>query len=247
MHVGLITYQRGHLKTFQLLQKLLLAGHHVTLFAFPFQLRPQTNTTFADRPHQIINLDISAFCRRHGIPWRPVEGWGDNYADALGEPGTADAPDLYMTCIAKIIPASFITGRTILNAHPGLLPQNRGVDAFKWSIVNCWPIGATLHVIDEAIDRGTILKRLRIPVLPDDTLESLCARAYDLEIDLMANFDRFLDRRHHNWCVGDSHPLSKGRVPADVDRSLQTLFLERRDHLVALATDLAALCHVSES
>lgn len=247
MHVGIITYQTGHLKTFQLILKLLVNGHRITLFAFPFKLRPaQQQTRFNDRPFQLIDLDMPEFCKRHGVHYVDVGGWQDGHSAALGCPGAPETPAVFMTCIAKIIPAHFIKERLILNCHPGLLPQNRGVDAFKWCVVNDWPFGITLHVIDEAIDRGRILHRMRIPVLPTDTLADVSQRAYHMEVDLMAAFDRYLPNNAHNWRVDDEHPLSKNLIPPEIDARIEALFLEKRQRFVDLSSDGTVQAHVAD-
>lgn len=246
MHVGLITYQTGHLKTFQLITKLLIKGFRITLFAFPFKPRDENQPIFRDRPYQIIDLDIEDFCRRQGFDYVKVGGWKAEHAPVLGQQGKSGAPDVYMTCIAKIIPQSFIVGRTILNCHPGLLPQNRGVDAFKNCVVNGWPFGITLHIIDEAIDRGIIVRRVRIPILSNDELKDVASRAYDMEVDLMADFDRHLGNTRYNWAVGDDFPLSRRRIPADVERKLEAIFAEKRSQFMNLATDPNAHSHAAD-
>jgi phosphoribosylglycinamide formyltransferase-1 len=235
MHVGIITYETGHLKTFQLIQKFLVKSFKITLFAFPFKLWPRKFECFEDRPYQIIELDIEGFCQRYNIRYIKVDGWGEELADRLGDPKSLEAPDVYLTCIAKIIPKHFIENRIILNCHPGLLPKNRGVDAFKWSIVNSWPIGCTLHLIDEFIDRGTILHRMKIPILPNDNLRDVCMRAYDMEIDLMANFERYLENRNENWQVGDSFPVSHKKIPKDVDKRIDEIYYEKREVFIHLS------------
>ena len=53
--------------------------------------------------------------------------------------------DYIITCIAKIIPKLMTDENLIVNTHPGILPYNRGVDAFKRSIARTWLIGITLH------------------------------------------------------------------------------------------------------
>ena len=61
MHVGILTYQTGHLKTWQITRSLLTKGYRITLFAFPFKLRPsqlQKNNRFKDRPDQLIDFDM---------------------------------------------------------------------------------------------------------------------------------------------------------------------------------------------
>ena len=247
MHVGIITYRTGHLKTWQTIRRLMSKGYRITLFAFPFKLRPYRPGPFEDRPYQIIDFDVERFCASHGLGYREVDGWEDHRASELDWPGGSDRPDVYLTCVAKIVPAAFIGGRTILNAHPGLLPQNRGVDAFKWCLVNKWPFGVTLHIIDEEIDRGTILYRIRVPVWPNDALGDVCQRAYDLEGDLLANFDIHLPNRDKGWFVGDGHALSHKRIPTDTDERLEALFAENRDEFVRLSGDLTAQPHPADA
>jgi len=65
----------------------------------------------------------------------------------------------------------------ILNIHPALLPSFRGMDAFsqaleygvKWT-------GTTVHIVDEDVDHGPIIHQRPVPVLKNDTHESLKAR-----------------------------------------------------------------------
>lgn len=246
MHVGIITYQAGHLKTLQLMLKFMAASCRITVFAFPFKLKPQKKPIFSDRPYQLIDLDVSGFCRRHGISYVEVDGWTDYHAPALGSSTDPYTPDVFLTCIAKIIPASFINGRLILNCHPGLLPHNRGLDAFKWCVVNDWPFGITLHAIDEAIDRGTILHRLRVPVLPTDTLADVSFRAYSMELDLIASFERYLPNLANQWQVGDAHPLSKNLVPQDIESGIENMFLEKRKRFVELSADFTVQPHSAD-
>ena len=47
----------------------------------------------------------------------------------------------------------------LLNAHPGLLPEYRGLDPVCWALNNGDPQGATVHFMDEGIDTGPILIR----------------------------------------------------------------------------------------
>lgn len=65
----------------------------------------------------------------------------------------------------------------ILNIHPSLLPSFPGLDAqrqalehgVKWS-------GCTVHFVDETLDGGPIIAQTIVPVLDDDTVETLAAR-----------------------------------------------------------------------
>jgi len=47
----------------------------------------------------------------------------------------------------------------VLNAHPGILPDYRGIDCLKWAILNndLSKIGCTVHWVDQGVDTGNII------------------------------------------------------------------------------------------
>lgn len=250
MHVGLITYQKGHLKTRQIADQLISKGFEVSLFAFPFHLRTTSENAllqrFADRPQQLLGAAWGEIYPKENINIIKMPGWKPEHALFFGHCSSSRQPDVYLHCTAKIVPHDFIRNRTILNCHPGLLPHNRGVDAFKWSIVNKWPLGVTLHIIDEQIDHGRILARKRLRVLPTDYLQDVCDRAYETEIELLADFDQYLGNTKYGWDVGDEFPVSHDRIPQRVDTQIEKVFLENRNELVRLSTDLSSYPHPAD-
>ncbi len=65
----------------------------------------------------------------------------------------------------------------ILNIHPSLLPAFPGLDAQKQALeYGVRFSGCTVHLVDEDLDHGPIIKQAVVPVLPDDTVETLSAR-----------------------------------------------------------------------
>ncbi len=67
--------------------------------------------------------------------------------------------------------------RRILNIHPSLLPKYPGIEAWKQALVAGEKItGCTVHYVDERIDHGDIIAQREVPILPDDTPETLHAR-----------------------------------------------------------------------
>lgn len=252
MHVGILTYQTGHLKTWQITQRILAKGYRVTLFAFPFKKRPASiqmpdePKRFPDRPFQLIDIDVEQFCRYYGVGYQVVDDWSKASASAFGARGDHGSPDVFLHCFAKIIPEHFIRDRIILNAHPGLLPHNRGVDALKWSLLKPWPVGVTLHIIDEEIDRGEILCRARVPILPVDRLSDVCRRVYEMELDLMGNFEHHLVNRNRGWHVGDDYPCSHEKIPLAKDLQLESIFDSNRKEIVRLSKDRTFLPHEAD-
>lgn len=65
----------------------------------------------------------------------------------------------------------------IINIHPSLLPSFRGVRAVEQAIEAGVKItGCTVHIVSLEVDSGPILLQAAVPVLPDDTKETLHAR-----------------------------------------------------------------------
>ena len=67
----------------------------------------------------------------------------------------------------------------ILNAHPALLPDVRGVDVVEHSVLNNIPFGMTIFKIDDGIDTGQILLKKR---LRKSFYHNFYQVRYDLEI-----------------------------------------------------------------
>jgi phosphoribosylglycinamide formyltransferase-1 len=72
--------------------------------------------------------------------------------------------------------------RRIINIHPSLLPKFPGLEAWKQALAanEKWT-GVTVHYVDEQVDHGDIIAQHKVPVMPDDTPESLHARIQEVE------------------------------------------------------------------
>ena len=67
--------------------------------------------------------------------------------------------------------------RRILNIHPALLPSFPGEDAQRQALEHGVKFtGCTVHLVDEGTDTGPIVCQAVVPVLDDDTVETLAAR-----------------------------------------------------------------------
>jgi phosphoribosylglycinamide formyltransferase-1 len=65
----------------------------------------------------------------------------------------------------------------ILNIHPSLLPAFPGLDAQRQALdYGVRYSGCTVHFVDEHLDHGAIISQAVVPVLSDDTVETLSAR-----------------------------------------------------------------------
>ena len=90
--------------------------------------------------------------------------------------------DVDLVCLAgfmRLLSAGFIREfpNRILNIHPSLLPAFPGLDAQHQALAHGVKItGCTVHFVDEDLDAGPIVIQAAVPVLDDDTEETLSAR-----------------------------------------------------------------------
>ena len=96
-------------------------------------------------------------------------------------------PEIGIIAGARILEADVINGFSngIINFHPGLIPEARGLDALLWSIRNDIPLGVTSHLIDERVDAGRILERRVIDLHEDDAIFDLSERLYETQLEML--------------------------------------------------------------
>ncbi len=74
----------------------------------------------------------------------------------------------------------------IINIHPSLLPSFKGIKAVEQALKAGVKItGCTVHLVDVEVDNGPILMQAAVPILPDDTPETLHERIQVQEHKIM--------------------------------------------------------------
>ncbi len=114
-------------------------------------------------------------------------GWAsrDEYDRALAR--ELRARDVGLVCLAgfmRIVGGPLIDAypNAILNIHPALLPSFPGVDAQQQAVDHGVKIsGVTVHFVTRDLDAGPIVLQRAVPVLDDDTGETLAARILEQE------------------------------------------------------------------
>jgi phosphoribosylglycinamide formyltransferase 1 len=92
-----------------------------------------------------------------------------------------------LVCLAgymRIITPAFVEAfpNRIVNIHPSLLPAFPGLDAQHQAIdYGAKVAGCTVHFVDEAVDHGVIILQKTVPVLDEDTADTLSARILEQE------------------------------------------------------------------
>ncbi len=74
----------------------------------------------------------------------------------------------------------------VLNVHPSLLPEFRGLRAVERALeAGVEETGVTVHFMVEEVDAGPIVAQERVPVVPGETKESLLGRLHPVEHRLL--------------------------------------------------------------
>ena len=74
----------------------------------------------------------------------------------------------------------------VINVHPSLLPEFKGLHAVKRTLeAGVERTGVTVHFMVEEVDAGPAISQEEVPVLPDDTEETLLGRLHPVEHELL--------------------------------------------------------------
>jgi phosphoribosylglycinamide formyltransferase-1 len=92
-----------------------------------------------------------------------------------------------IVCLAgfmRVLSAAFVNRwrDRLINIHPSLLPAYPGLDTHARALAAGAKVhGCTVHFVCEAVDDGPIVAQAEVPVLPNDTPETLAARVLEAE------------------------------------------------------------------
>ena len=131
------------------------------------------------REHGIVTevLDHRAFATREDFD-AALAGLIDRF-DQPGEPVL-----VVLAGFMRILTPGFVSryaGR-LVNIHPSLLPAFTGLRTHQRAIdAGCQFAGVTVHQVTAELDHGLILAQAVVPLLPDDTAETLSARVLTQE------------------------------------------------------------------
>ena len=109
----------------------------------------------------------------------------DSFDAALADEIARHTPDLVVLAgYMRILSAAFIARfeNCLLNIHPSLLPAFPGLKTHQRALAEGVKIhGCTVHFVTPQLDHGPIVIQAAVPVLPDDTADTLAARVLQQE------------------------------------------------------------------
>jgi phosphoribosylaminoimidazolecarboxamide formyltransferase/IMP cyclohydrolase len=170
----------------------------------------------------------------HGIPTfvAAVAGYPTRAAwdEALTAACAEHEPDLVVSAgFMKLVGPTFLSrfGGRYVNTHNALLPAFPGIhgprDALAYGVKIA---GATLHLVDAGVDTGPIIAQVAVPVLDDDTEESLTER---IKVAERAQLVEYVGRMvREGWTV-DGRKVSIGMTASDGRRPIRRALVSVSD------------------
>jgi len=222
--VSVFSYDFPHKKSQDFITRLWLENIPVAMVigAPPVEL-PYSKTAFRAKPRYGGLIHPARVCDRLGIPYRAMDHNSQTVAGLLKDLSI----DVVIIAGARILRRSIIAVPTvgIINFHPGLLPDVRGLDALKWSVYRDVPPGVTAHFIDERVDAGRIILRRPLPVYGDDGWVDLSLRLDEAQVELLPTVVRMVfDRPAQDAYEQVSGGCLNRSMPPEIQRTVMAKF-----------------------
>jgi phosphoribosylglycinamide formyltransferase-1 len=116
--------------------------------------------------------------------------WGSALLERINEATAGESEEVLVVCAGfmRILPAHVVHALTphLINMHPALLPLYPGAHAVADALADGATVtGATVHIVDEGVDTGPVIRQIEVPIEPADTEDSLHERIKQVERELI--------------------------------------------------------------
>ena len=184
MNILLFVYNFKHKKSIDFIYKLKENDINISAIIAADYIK-------INRPKKIIKKSSFSQCEEHpfdlanrfNIPYFVLNHNSNTIVDIVRK----HSIDLGVIAGARILDYKIIKlfNRGIINFHPAILPECRGLDSLLWSIYNNYPLGVTSHLINQKIDAGKLVMKSKIKILSNDNLFTIHKKIYNLQLDLI--------------------------------------------------------------
>ena len=225
LKIGIFAYNWPHLKSQQGLINMCMKGFKpaIVFGADPVVLKFYKSKVRIT-PKEMYLHDTKDICKFYNIPYVVLKHNSKECMELIREKNLDVGVILGARILKKYIIDAFNIG--VINAHPGLLPENRGLDTIKWAIIKNLEQGVTCHFVDHKIDIGREIVKEKINVYNDDTLIDLYLRIQSKEQKMLIESLKIVSRNkdidsYKKLTNGDNYHKS---VPPDIEKDLFVYF-----------------------
>ncbi len=230
LRIGVFAYNWPHLKTQSGILNLCAAGFKpsIVIGADPVDLKFYKSKIRVSPKDLYIN-DTRKLCDLFKIDYKVIIHNSVECASLIRDLNLDIGIVLGARILKEDIIESFKIG--VINMHPGLLPENRGLDNLKWAIIKNIKQGVTSHLINSKIDMGKIICRDEIKVYLDDSLVDIHLRLQSKEQEMMIKSLKILENIDNvelleNLSSGKNYHRS---VPPELEKDLDKTFASYLD------------------
>lgn len=115
------------------------------------------------------------------------DAWGEAFAAEI----RTFAPDLVVSAgLMRVLPGGFVRefSPRLINTHPALLPLFPGAQAVRDALAaGATETGVTVHIIDEGVDTGPVLRQRAVSILAEESEDELHERIKQIERPLLVD------------------------------------------------------------
>ena len=227
-NIYVLTYDIGHLKCQKVVNGLLKKKYKITVIAFPFIQKKRNlvyKKKFSDRPYPILKkINNETYYKKRNVNYIKAKDFSYSQIKKI----KFKKNSVILHTFIKILPKHFVKNKIILNAHPGILPINRGLDSFKWGVLKRLPFGVILHKIDHKVDSGFLMAVRYIDIVKKDSLSDISKKSFSLEINLLINFEKYLKNLKKRIKVTSNYSISKKRISLEFEKHLPNIYNENK-------------------
>ena len=187
MKIGVITYDVPHFKTQNLIFKLISKKYKVKIIITKFKKFKKRNVFLKHRPFQFHGPNPYELAKNLKLDIYKIQ-----------QIKKLKNIDFFLIGGCGLLEKKHIIKNKIINCHPGIIPQTRGLDSLKWAILKNHPVGNSLHFVDSSVDNGRVIGHKLTPIFKNDKFNDLSSRHYKMEIDMLADFENYLKKPKKN-------------------------------------------------
>lgn len=213
--IAVLTYPIKHRKTYDVLCLLKVNGYlDVKVCAIPFHYQKKKFPKIEHRPEMNFQIpELEEVCRNLGYQYQQGQ------LEALD----IEKERIVLIAGAGILPEEFVNTYKIINAHPGYIPNCRGLDSLKWAIVEKQPVGVTTHLLGKYVDAGEVIERREIVLNTSDTFHAVAQRVYENEVSMLVEAIDKCDKYGTTMIYPEKYELHK-RMPENIEDNLMESF-----------------------
>lgn len=222
MKIGVFVYDFEHWKSQQGIQNLILSKNKPeVIFAAPRVELKFYRSKIRTTPKDLFLIHPKKIAEHYGVDYCVVKHNSEETVDLVKKYKL----DLGIILGARILKTHVIKAfnKGVLNMHPGILPDNRGLDTIKWAIFNDLPQGVTTHLIDGEIDRGLFVEKDEINIYEDDTLLDLQIRIENLEQKMMLSSIDLIKKNN----INKFEKIKKGQYNTSMPKNIEGQLLSK--------------------